>query len=146
MSQTMRPITRLLRRPAARAIPAALLAVALLALGACGGKTPPPARASLPAPVAQPMRTFGPPGVIPEYNIPGNCAAMAEAVGTPAMQKGCIRDETEAKAAAKTSKAPEDVLGPCRAESDDQGSYVVLWGCIRKAMGGAADGKTSAAP
>jgi hypothetical protein len=146
MSQTMRPSTRLLRRSAARAIPAAL-AVALLALGACGGspKAPPP-RESLPATVTAPVRTFGPPGVIPEYNIPGNCAAMADAVGTPAMQKGCVHDETEAKAAAKTSKAPEEVLGPCRAESDDQGSYVLLWGCIRKAMGAAADGKTSAAP
>lgn len=134
MSQTMRPITRL------------LLAVTLLAVGACAAKPAPPPRASVPAQVVAPVRTFGPPGVIPEYNIPGNCAAMAEAVGTPAMQKGCIRDETEAKAAAKTSKAPEDVLGPCRAESDDQGSYVLLWGCIRKAMGAAADGKSSPAP
>jgi hypothetical protein len=82
---------------------------------------------------------------VPQYDIPANCKAMAEAVGTPAMQTGCVRDETDAKAAIVAANPPPDILSKCRADADDQASYVVLWGCIRDALAG-SDVKQNVAP
>jgi hypothetical protein len=77
---------------------------------------------------------------VPAYDTTHRCAEFAK--GNRTVEKGCRRDEADARREVEKSRIPREVLASCIEQVRAEQSYVLLYGCTLNV----AEAKTNGRP
>ena len=65
---------------------------------------------------------------VPDYDTARRCAAFAK--GSRTIEKGCRRDEADARQELKRSRISQAVWAACKEQVRAEQSYLLLYGCV----------------